>query len=111
MRNIFRFLGMIALTTLVAMAPPFAARGASQDTRTSRFAILVAPQQAAMLKHEEDLVLERAEGTVREMLALAKTKPEKELANDDAQIVAEIRHLIVRRQAVRSLANDPRAAI
>jgi hypothetical protein len=58
-----------------------------------------------MLKREEDLALEGAERAVREMQDLARTKPEKELADNDTRIVAEIRRLILRRQAVRSSAD------
>lgn len=102
MRNISPLFGMIALVTLVTMAPAFTAGGASPDINASRFAMPAAPQQAAALKREEDLALGRAERAVREMQTLARTGPEKELANNDARIVAEIRRLVVRRQAVRS---------
>lgn len=103
MRNISPLLGMIALVTLVATASAFTARGASPDTNASRFAMPAASQQVAVLKREEDLALGRAERAVREMQTLARTVPEKELANNDARIVAEIRRLVVQRQAVRSL--------
>ena len=102
MRNIFPLFGIIAVTTLVAMALPLATRVASQELKASRFAVPVAPQQAAMLKREEDLAVERAESAVREMQALAKTQPERELANNDAKIIAEIRRLVARRQAMRT---------
>ncbi len=102
MRNIFQLFGMIAVTTFVAMAPPLATSVVSQEIKASRFAVAVTPQQAATLKREEDLALEQAEKAVREMQALAKTQPERELANNDAKIVAEIHRLVAKRQAIRS---------
>ncbi len=103
MRNISRLFGMIAATTLVAMAPPLATCVVSQEIKASRFTVAATPQQAAMLKREEDLALEQADKAVREMQALAKTQPERELANNDAKIIAEIHRLVAKRQAMRSL--------
>jgi hypothetical protein len=105
MRNIFLPVARVALAAFVVVAPPFTASGVSQQATPSRSAVPVTAQQAAMLKREEDLALERAETAVREMQDLARTKPEKELANNDTRIVAEIRRLILQRQAVRSPAD------
>jgi len=102
MRRIFSPAAIVALATFVFMAPPFAARGLSQELKASRFAVPATPQQAAALKREEDLAMERAERTVQEMQALARTQPERELANNDIRIVAEIRRLVLQRQSVRS---------
>ncbi len=88
MRNIFPLVGFIAATILVAMAPPLATRVVSQEMKSSRFAGPVTPQQAAMLEREEDVALRQAERAVREMQALAKTQPERELADNDARIIA-----------------------
>ncbi len=90
------------MTGFVALAPPLATSAVSQEMKASRFAVPVASQQAAILKREEDLALRQADGAVREMQALAKTQPERELANDDAKIVAEIHRLVAKRQAMRS---------
>lgn len=95
-------LSSLALAILVVMAPPFATSGVSQQEKLSRFAVPVAPERAAMLKREEDQAMDRAEKAVREMPALATTQPERELAASDLQIVAEVRRLVQRRQAVRS---------
>src|SRR4051812_31482182 len=105
MRNIFSPVALAAWATFVVVAPPFTASAVSQEVKPSRSAVSVTAQQAAMLKREEDLALERADRAVREMQDLARTKPEKELADEDTRIVAEIRRLILRRQAVRSSAD------
>ncbi len=102
MRPIFPFFGMIALATVVAMAPVFIRSAVAQETKASRFAVPVAPAQAAALKREEDLAVGQAESAVREMRGLAKTQPEKALADSDGRIVAEIGRLVARRQAARS---------
>jgi hypothetical protein len=102
MRPIFPLSGTVALATLLALTPPFATPAVSQEVKASRFAMPVAPQQAAMLKREEDLALGQADSALRAMQTLAKTPPEKALADSDARIVAEIRRLVARRQAVRS---------
>jgi hypothetical protein len=97
MRNVLPLLGVIAV-----LAPPLAVPGLAQEAQASRFAVPVAPQQAATLKREEDSALAQAEGVVHQMQSLAKTPGEKELANSDARIVGELRRLVGLRQAARS---------
>jgi hypothetical protein len=110
MRRIFRPLAAAALVALVAVALPSATKGVAQEATISRFSVPAAPPQAAMLKREEDLALERAEEAVREMQAVAKTESEKELANNDSRIVAEIRRLVLQRQVARSSGSTQGAA-
>jgi hypothetical protein len=98
------------LLLMIALAASVAGHAIAQQPKASRFAAPVAPQEAAVLKHEEDLALEEAAKVVREMEALAKTRLEKDLANNDAQIVAEIRRLVAQRQALRSPGAGPRLA-
>jgi hypothetical protein len=97
MRNILPFFVVVALASFMASA---------QDTKGSRFAHPVTPQQAAALKREEDAALQQAEAAVREMQAVARTEPEKQLANADFQIVAKIRSLVLQRQAQRTTSGN-----
>jgi len=95
-----RFLPLLAIVAL--LAPPLAGHGVSQPIQASRFAATVAPQQAAALKREEELALEQAAKALRDMEALAKSQPEKDLVQSDVRILAEIRRLVAQRQAQRS---------
>jgi hypothetical protein len=80
------------------------APGAPQQANASRFATPVAANEAAALKRQEDQALGQAEQALRDMAAAAKTEQEKALLQSDQRIVAELRKLVLRRQALRASA-------
>jgi len=90
-----------AATLLLCGAADGAEHAAAPTQQPSRFTRPVAPNEARLLKAEEDTALAVADSAAHDMEVLAHTVPEHRLARSELASLHAIRPLVQRRQQLR----------